>query len=188
MFEHYGFSGLYVAIQAVLTLYAQGKLIKFSIFFFEQQIHVCFSHFCTVLVNRSDDGCSGGQWRRSNSHLSCVWRLRAPSPHSKTWHCRKRHHKIFNQGQMGNILFTKRFRSLPNVDGNFVVAVIAARLRLQSFGWLRDCSTNERESVLCWLRHRARAEVGSRNNSARRKLHSTPSLTFFQLTLYNQQW
>ena len=25
MFEHYGFNGLYVAIQAVLTLYAQGR-------------------------------------------------------------------------------------------------------------------------------------------------------------------
>ena len=149
-----------------------------------------FSHFFTVLVNRSDDGCSGGQWRRSHSHLSCVWRLRSPSPYSKTWHCRKRHHKIFNQGEMGNTLLTKRFcksfRSLPNVDEILFVAVIAARLRLQSLGRLRDCSTNERESVLCWLRHRARAEVGSRNDSARRKLHSTPLLTFFQFTLHKQ--
>ena len=50
MFEHYGFSGLYVAIQAVLTLYAQGKLIKFSIYFFKQHIiHVSFFSFfyCT---------------------------------------------------------------------------------------------------------------------------------------------
>ena len=28
MFEHYQFQGLYVAIQAVLTLYAQGKTCK----------------------------------------------------------------------------------------------------------------------------------------------------------------
>jgi len=33
MFEEYGFQGVYVAIQAVLTLYAQGALSPFSPFF-----------------------------------------------------------------------------------------------------------------------------------------------------------
>jgi len=30
MFEKYKFHGLYIAIQAVLTLYAQGKIIRFA--------------------------------------------------------------------------------------------------------------------------------------------------------------
>jgi len=34
MFEEYGFDGVYVAIQAVLTLYAQGAFLRLEFFFF----------------------------------------------------------------------------------------------------------------------------------------------------------
>ena len=33
MFEKYGFEGLYVAIQAVLTLYAQGKYLNMCLIY-----------------------------------------------------------------------------------------------------------------------------------------------------------
>ena len=38
MFEHYGFDAVYVAIQAVLTLYAQGLLTGRGCFYFEDLV------------------------------------------------------------------------------------------------------------------------------------------------------
>jgi actin-related protein 2 len=50
MFEQYGFGGVYVAIQAVLTLYAQGAMTEMFVHRFPL-IRGCFP------LARSDDGC-----------------------------------------------------------------------------------------------------------------------------------
>ena len=59
MFEEYGFKGVYISIQAVLTLYAQGKkliLLKLNNHNYEMTVHfwnwsfdaVKFGQYCTL--------------------------------------------------------------------------------------------------------------------------------------------
>lgn len=43
MLEHYGFEGFFIAIQAVLTLYAQGKFI--IVFFIERRLIFTFYYY-----------------------------------------------------------------------------------------------------------------------------------------------
>ena len=59
MFEEYGFGGVYIAIQAVLTLYAQGNSFCFV-----------FSSGLVLIPpsGRSDDGCGGRFWRWRHPH------------------------------------------------------------------------------------------------------------------------
>ena len=50
MFEHYGFDAVYVAIQAVLTLYAQGLLTGRGCFYFVDLVDlpdtICYIYLC----------------------------------------------------------------------------------------------------------------------------------------------
>ena len=50
MFEHYGFDAVYVAIQAVLTLYAQGLLTGRGCFYFGDLVDlpdtICYIYLC----------------------------------------------------------------------------------------------------------------------------------------------
>ena len=71
MFEEYGFQGVYVAIQAVLTLYAQGA--------YPEGVELLFS--LLKKNNRSDDWCRGRLGRRRDAHRPSVRRLCAAPPH-----------------------------------------------------------------------------------------------------------
>ena len=62
MFEEYGFQGVYVAIQAVLTLYAQGT--------FEHPFHPLSFHVYHMC--RLDDGRRGRLGRRRDAHRTCI--------------------------------------------------------------------------------------------------------------------
>jgi actin-related protein len=72
MFEEYGFQGVYVAIQAVLTLYAQG--VFYNVFLKCELVYECNTH-------RLDDWCRGRLRRRRDAHRTCVRRLCAPPSH-----------------------------------------------------------------------------------------------------------
>ena len=52
MFDHYGFNAVHVAIQATLTLYAQGILSLFTLFFLFKYTNSVYSMYI-----RSDDWC-----------------------------------------------------------------------------------------------------------------------------------
>jgi actin-related protein len=58
MFETYGFKGAYVAIQAILTLYAQGVYRDYSV--------------ASILTARTDLRCRGGLWRWCDSRGASV--------------------------------------------------------------------------------------------------------------------
>lgn len=65
MFEEYGFGGVYVAIQAVLTLYAQGML----------------RDPIGRLTGRPADGCGRGLGRRCDAHRTGIRWVRAAAPY-----------------------------------------------------------------------------------------------------------
>ena len=46
MFEHYGFNGAYIAIQAVLTLYAQGKFNYYNLSLLNGNLYYRTSNWC----------------------------------------------------------------------------------------------------------------------------------------------
>jgi len=66
MFEEYGFGGVYVAIQAVLTLYAQGGPDR--------------SGLDWELTRRTADGSGGGLGRRCDAYRAGLRRVCAPPP------------------------------------------------------------------------------------------------------------
>ena len=78
MFEEYGFQGVYVAIQAVLTLYAQGAFHIFPRVF----------PWLNEAIDRFDDWRRGRLWRRSDAHRACIRRLCTPSSHEAARHRR----------------------------------------------------------------------------------------------------
>lgn len=63
MFEEYGFGGIYVAIQAVLTLYAQGIFVSSRLLWFELVPHL----FIRFIFRR---GCGFGRW--GYTRRSCI--------------------------------------------------------------------------------------------------------------------
>jgi len=63
MFEEYGFGGVYVAIQAVLTLYAQGEL---------QNAWHSLSYDVEAYIYRSPDRSSRRLRRRCNPHCTGI--------------------------------------------------------------------------------------------------------------------
>ena len=63
MFEEYGFGGVYVAIQAVLTLYAQGE---------RQPAMMRRLADLTFRPDRSANWCCGGFWRWCHPHCPRV--------------------------------------------------------------------------------------------------------------------
>ena len=77
MFEHYQFEGVYISVQAVLSLYAQGKLFFFMFFrvFFEElyntvSILIIINH----LVNIGGLSSGGGAIRGEGVALGGVWK------------------------------------------------------------------------------------------------------------------
>ena len=96
MFEEYGFQGVYVAIQAVLTLYAQGALSPFSppSFFIITELlndanvrgqhhqHATQRMVIAYMTHRPDDRRRGRLGRRRDAHRAGVRRLCAPAPHA----------------------------------------------------------------------------------------------------------
>lgn len=96
MFEHYQFEGLYVAIQAVLTLYAQGYLTHST------------SLFLKVIL-RSFNRRRFGLRRRSDPHLSSLRRLCFTAFNPKTWHCWQGYHALFNKGTYFNAFLYQNF-------------------------------------------------------------------------------
>jgi hypothetical protein len=87
MFEEYGFGGVYVAIQAVLTLYAQGAF-TFRIF------GISNSPFP---VRRSSNRCCRRLWRWCHPHRPCLRRLRPSSPHQASRRRRPRCYSLPHQ-------------------------------------------------------------------------------------------
>ena len=83
MFEEYGFDGVYVAIQAVLTLYAQGTSTCSAIL--EQELTA--AQF-DIFVYRSDHWCCCGLWRWCYTYRACVRRLRDAALDETSGHCR----------------------------------------------------------------------------------------------------
>ncbi len=88
MFEEYGFQGVYVAIQAVLTLYAQGM-------FFIQGGGG--GQLLNDATHRLDDWCRGRFWRWRDAHRARVRWLCAASSHRAARHRRARRHAISDQ-------------------------------------------------------------------------------------------
>ena len=71
MFEEYGFDGVYVAIQAVLTLYAQGK------------VHFNSKSAVALSLVRSHHWCCRGFWRWCDAYCPRIRRFRtSPSDES----------------------------------------------------------------------------------------------------------
>ena len=79
MFEEYGFGGVYVAIQAVLTLYAQGACYFFSCDRVNSVQDWGVTKICS-LRNRFDYGSRGGFGGRCDAHRACIRRLRTATP------------------------------------------------------------------------------------------------------------
>jgi actin-related protein len=74
MFEEYGFEGVYVAIQAVLTLYAQGMY----------HISTLLSNYYSRCNDRSDNRRRRRLRRWRHPHRPRLRRLRATTPHKTT--------------------------------------------------------------------------------------------------------
>ena len=81
MFEEYGFQGVYVAIQAVLTLYAQGKVFLLCVRFLLLLLPLDVNVKNEKKNPRLDDRRRGRLWRRRDAHRARIRRLCAPSPH-----------------------------------------------------------------------------------------------------------
>jgi hypothetical protein len=86
MFEEYGFGGVYISIQAVLTLYAQGV----SAFVRTRPVRV-------LTACRPDDRRRRRLGRRRDAHRARVRRLRAPAPHAAARHRRPRRDALPDQ-------------------------------------------------------------------------------------------
>ena len=69
MFEKYGFQAVYVAIQAVLTLYAQGNCCC-NLLRFARPTHALDE---TAYAHRSLDWCRRRQWRWRDAHCACLY-------------------------------------------------------------------------------------------------------------------
>jgi hypothetical protein len=126
MFEEYGFQGVYVAIQAVLTLYAQG-MTRFLTAFHTLIPPTVLSSFLPSFFfppYRFDDGRRGRLWRRRDAHRAGVRRLCAPASHAEARHRRARRHAIPDQ------------------------AFAHARVRLQPHGRFRDRPGNQGKALL----------------------------------------
>lgn len=85
MFEEYGFEGVYVAIQAVLTLYAQGtfKLFSHAIAtsrFSDSDCHLISS----ICFSRLDDWCCSGLWGWCYAYCSGVRGIRTSTSYTPT--------------------------------------------------------------------------------------------------------
>ena len=91
MFEDYGFDGVYVAIQAVLTLYAQGMYLTTSFFFNKLLIVEVYA-----FSSRIDYRCCCGLRRWSDPHRSRLRRLRITSPNSSIGYRGPRCHPLSN--------------------------------------------------------------------------------------------
>lgn len=87
MFEDYQFGGVYVAIQAVLTLYAQGPSPRAG--GEDGQL--------TLECRRTANGCRRGLGRRRDPHRARVRRLLPPPPHPPTRRCRPRRDPLPHQ-------------------------------------------------------------------------------------------
>lgn len=92
MFEEYGFDGVYVAIQAVLTLYAQGTYLSVSLLLSKSLIVGTYAS-----SSRSDHRRRSRLRRRSDPHRPGLRWLRIASPNSPVGYRRPRCHSLSNQ-------------------------------------------------------------------------------------------
>ena len=122
MFEEYGFQGVYVATQAVLTLYAQGgcRVRWWWSFGFGLR----WLNDGAMLAHRLDDGRRGRLGRRRDAHRARVRRLCAPSSYEAARHRRARRHAVSDQ------------------------TFAHARLRLQPHGRFRDRPGDQGKTLL----------------------------------------
>lgn len=86
MFEEYGFQGVYVAIQAVLTLYAQGELFS-----------KCPLNIAGPFAVRFNDWCCRRFRRWCDPYRSRLRRLRPPPSYPPIGHRRPRRHPLPDQ-------------------------------------------------------------------------------------------
>lgn len=89
MFEEYGFGGVYVAIQAVLTLYAQGE---FDTLFPRLSV--------LIQSSRSRNRCRCRFRRRCHSRRTRIRRLRPAPPDTSTGCCRTGRYAVLDQAAL----------------------------------------------------------------------------------------
>lgn len=119
MFEEYGFGGVYIAIQAVLTLYAQGTHRPCYVVLMRDEV-VFISY-----LSRSDYRRCCGLRRWCYSYCPRLRRIRTPALDPPLGHCRSRCHPLSDQ---------------TSAD---------AGLRFQPYRGFRDGQRDQREIVLC---------------------------------------
>lgn len=124
MFEKYGFDSAYIAIQAVLTLYAQGLISGVVIDSGDGVTHICpvYEEFTLPHLTRRLD-IAGRDITRYLIKVSWTFRV------------------------------VQNFSTFILIFAKFLCQIVAAiaRIRFQSHGRFRNCTNDEREIVLHWI-------------------------------------
>lgn len=158
MFEQYGFNAIYIAVQAVLTLYAEGLQTGVVVDSGDGVTHICpvFEGFSLNHLTKRLD-IAGRDITRQLIKVLQKWLIKSVVESNN------------------NKCFINKVPNSKIANNCYVMSsvVTSARLRLQSFGRFRDGSPTEGEVMLCGLRCGARGAPSARDDRPHRVLHGT---------------